>query len=448
MIISSRDGSEGSYGISNLITGRNSEQEKIKTNKKRLRKILKGILIFICLGIIIYLFIDDSLDKAIPITFYDKIIKNYKNILPYTYIINFFTNYFIFILFFIFGFCLWNIYKSFMHFLGYFSCYYILFFLQLLIKREPLLLTLSFDKDRLSTEELDTLCEYTTEYGKPSYRAAFIIYSYLSFIALLFKEKKLRDNIKCKAILYFIFSIICILLNISLIFLLQDTVQSILIGMLIGFIIYFFMFSTLRINYGHTEQMLFILNLNIIYYILINLILFFILFSLYKFKPSNPEIDNKFKNLCGNTEHYFKNMNLETFVKSLIFYCNIIMIISIKIQRKCMFKTDNLFISRNFLLHEIMERELLMSRISDKETNKINLSQFFYYICKVLICVLFGLINYLILMIIDYYQKKTYEIASILSSVVPINLMVICIFIFAKPIFIKLRLEENDNDSD
>ena len=221
------------------------------------------------------------------------------------------SNYHIFIVFFIFGFCQWNIYKSYIHFFGFFICEYIIFLLKIIFRKRPLILDLDFNKKELSDDSLNIICEFTSDYECPSYRAAYIIYSYMSFINLLFKEKKIKKNKCVKIFLRIIFIILSLSINAALIILLQATISSILIGSAIGFIIYFFMFSLLKIDYDRSEQMLSILNFNIIFYIIINVILFLIMIFLNIFLNGSKEDENfeKFQDLCRNTEHSYKKFS-------------------------------------------------------------------------------------------------------------------------------------------
>ena len=118
----------------------------------------------------------------------------------------------------------------------------------------------------------------------------------------------------------FHFVIICIISNISLIFLIQSTIGSIFIGGAIGFIIYFIMFSLLKIDYDRSEQMIYFLDINIFFYILINAIILGIVLCLYFLLPIDPDEKNEFNYLCGNTNYKYKEMNLETIFKCSNFF--------------------------------------------------------------------------------------------------------------------------------
>ena len=417
--------------------------QKNDTSIKIFKLIIKVFLFMLSFGIIIYIFIDyQNFNDILPNDLYSKIIDNYDSIIIYSKLIDYLSNYHIFIIFFLFGFCQWNIYKSYIHFFGFFIVEYIVFLLKLIFRKRPLILDLDFDKKDLSNDSLNTLCEFTSEYECPSYRAAYLIYTFMSFVTLLFKEKKLKNNRCAKLILRIIFIILSIAINTSLILLLNDTIGSMIIGSAIGFIIYFFMFSFLKIDYDRSEQMISILNFNIFFYILINVILFFGIFVLNIFLNINKDKDNeKFQNLCGNTHYNFKNMGSETFYKNLFFFCNLTMIICIKLQRKIIFKTDGYFISRNFNFEEIIEPNNLLAQITNEETNKFNKYLFFKYFCKLLICILVSLFIYLIFTIIKYYRDKSYAILSILAYSLPINILIIFLFLFSKILFINLDLE-------
>ena len=237
-------------------------------------------------------------------------------------------------------------------------------------------------------------------------------------------------------------------MNGSLILLLQNTISSIIIGTVIGFITYFFIFSLLKIDYDRSEQMLSILNINVFYYILINVILFSIIFILYIFlyKEEKEEEEKDYQKICNN--YSLKKMNSETFFQSLSFFCNLTMIICIKIQRKLIFGNDGNFVSRNFNMEEIIDQNNLLAKIRNDETYKFNKSLLIKYIYKVLICLVIAIIAYLLFDVIKYYRNKHYYIAlSILAYTLPINLLVIFLFLFAKYLFIKLGLEiYNDSE--
>ena len=440
-MLDTRMDSAQSIGIFSIVSVKSFK--KNDTSTKILKLIIKIFIFIISFGIIIYIFIDyKKFNDILPNDLYSKIIENYDSIIIYSKIIDYLSNYHIFIIFFLFGFCQWNIYKSYIHFFGFFIVEYIVFILKLIFRKRPLILDLDFDKKELSNDSLNTLCEYTSEYECPSYRAAYVIYTYMSFVTLLFKEKKLKNNRCAKLTLRIIFIILSLAVNSSLILLLNAPIGSIIIGSAIGFIIYFFMFSLLKIDYDRSEQMISILNFNIFFYILINVILFFGIFFLKMFLNSNDDEDNeKFQNLCGNTTYNYKKMSSETFFKNLFFYCNLTMIICIKLQRKLIFKTDGYFISRNFNFEEIIEPNNLLAQITNEETNKFNKYFFFKYLSKLLICVIVSLFVYLIFTIIKYYRDKSYVLLSILAYSVPINILIIFLFLFAKILFINLDLE-------
>ena len=446
MIESRQNSSNPSVGVFSVISDSpTGKSQQIITPKL----IFKIILILLLTGLVIYLFIDyERFNDLFPHEIYDYILKNYDSIIIYSKIIHFLSDYHIFMILFICGFCKWNIYKSCIHFFGFFICEYIIFLIKIIFKKEPLLLTIYNEDAHLSEEDLDTLCEFTGEYECPSYRAGFVIYSYMSFISLLFKEKKIRNHQKTKIVLFIILAIFALVMNGGLILLLQNTISSIIIGTAIGFIIYFFMFSLLKIDYDRSEQMLSILNINVFFYILINVILFSIIFILYIFlyKEEKEEEEKDYQKICNN--YSLKKMNSETFFQSLSFFCNLTMIICIKIQRKLIFGNDGNFVSRNFNMEEIIDQNNLLAKIRNDETYKFNKSLLIKYIYKVLICLAITIIAYLLFAVIKYYRNKHYYIAlSILAYTLPINLLVIFLFLFAKILFIKLGLEiYNDSE--
>jgi len=294
----------------------------------------------------------------------------------------------------------------------------------------------------LSVESINDICELTSEYECPSYRAAYVIYSYMSFICLLFKEKKLRNRKLTRLFCKLLFIIICIILNISLIFLLQSTIGSILIGSGIGFIIYFFMFSFLKIDYDRNEQMLKILNFNIIFYLLINLAALTIILFLYFFLDINDKEEKEnFLKLCKDSTEYYKEMSKETLFKCIIFFSNLTMIICIKLQRKFIFQSDGDFLSRNFNIEEIVEQNNLISQIKGEESLKFNTKHTFKYLCKILICLGIALFLYLICQLFKYFREDNYNLFSIMSYMIPLNVMIIFLFLFSKRLFIYLDLE-------
>ena len=414
MIESRQNSSNPSVGIFSVLSDSpTGKSQQIITPKL----IFKIILILLLTGLVIYLFIDyERFNDLFPHEIYDYIFKNYDSIIIYSKIIHFLSDYHIFMILFICGFCKWNIYKSCIHFFGFFICEYIIFLIKIIFKKEPVLLTIYNEDAHLSEEDLDTLCEFTGEYECPSYRAGFVIYSYMSIV------------------LFIILAIFALVMNGGLILLLQNTISSIIIGTVIGFITYFFIFSLLKIDYDRSEQMLSILNINVFFYILINAILFSIIFIL------------DYQKICNN--YSFKKMNSETFFQSLSFFCNLTMIICIKIQRKLIFGNDGNFVSRNFNMEEIIDQNNLLAKIRNDETYKFNKSLLIKYIYKVLICLAIAIIAYLLFAVIKYYRNKHYYIAlSILAYTLPINLLVIFLFLFAKILFIKLGLEiYNDSE--
>ena len=445
MIESRQNSSNPSVGIFSVISeSTTGKSQKIITPKL----IFKIILMLLLTGIIIYLFIDyERFNDFLSDDLYKYILDNYDSIIIYSKIIHFLSDYHIFMILFICGFCKWNIYKSYIHFFGFFICEYIIFLIKIIFRKEPLLLTIYSEETHLSDDAMDTLCEFTGEYECPSYRAAFVIYSYMSFISLLFKEKKLRNRQKTKIVLSIFLAIFALVMNGTLILLLQNTISSIIIGTAIGFIIYFFMFSLLKIDYDRSEQMLSILNINVFFYILINIILFSIIFVLYIFLyKEEKEEEEDYQKICKN--YSFKKMNSETFFQSLSFFCNLTMIICIKIQRKLIFENDGNFVSRNFNMEEIIDQNNLLAKIRNDETYKFNKSLFIKYIYKVLICLVIAIIAYLLFVVIKYYRNKHYYIVlSILAYTLPINLLVIFLFLFGKYLFIQLGLEiYNDSE--
>jgi len=61
--------------------------------------------------------------------------------------------------------------------------------------------------------------------------------------------------------------------------------------------------------------------------------------------------------------------------------------------------------------------------------------------CKVFICLGIALVIYLMFVIIKYYRGEYYELLSIIAYFLPINLLVIFLFLFSKILFIHLDLE-------
>ena len=436
--MSGRFNSSHSYGFFSVMTDKSLPRE---SKTKLWKSIAKIIIIMVTIGLMIYIFLDyDNFNEIFPDKTYEKMLENYDKIYIYPDIIDYLANYHIFLVFFIFGFCLWNLYKSFIHILGFFMVEFILFSLKLIFRKKPKILSINFEDIEISEKSLNEICEYTSEYECPSYRAAYVIYSYMSFISLLFKEKKLRNRKIAKISSKIIFAIVCILINSSLLFLMQSTIGSILIGSGIGFIIHFFMFSLLKIDYDRSEQMLLFLNYNIFFYFFINFLFAGIIIFLHFFLDLGDEKE-KFEKLCGNTGYNFKELNLETIFKSLFFFCNLTMIICIKLQRKYIFTSDGLFVSRNFNVEEIVESNNLIAQIKGKETLKFNTKHILKYLCKVLICLGIALLVDLIFQIIKYYRNENYILMSILAYMLPTNILIIFLFLVSKWLFVYLDLE-------
>ena len=434
-------GTKQSLGMISISTERDILENK-KKSKIKYKFYFKVFVLILSISLIIFLITNfDNFNSDFTEGLYEKILENYEPIIFWAKIIDFLSNYQIFVFFFILGFCQWNLYKSYLHILGFFICIYVVFSLKLIFRKLPIVLNLSFNKKIISAESLNSLCEFTSEFECPSYRAAYVIYSNLSFINLLFKEKKLKNHKTTKIILRIVFTLISLSLNAFLILLLQSTITGILIGTLIGFIIYFFMFSLLKIDYDRSEQMLSILKFKTIYYIFINIFLFAVMFLLDFFIDLDDEEQRRYNDLCGNTNYKYKQLDSETFFKSLFFYCNLVMIISIKLQRKYIFKQDGYFVSRNFYVSEIIETNNLLSKITNEETYKFNKVFFIKYLCKVFIILGISLIAYLIFAVIEYFRSESYILLSVILYVLPINALVIFIFFFSKSLFIHLDLE-------
>lgn len=435
-----RSDSTNSYGFFSVMSDGALPK---KSRYKKGKSIAKIITIIIVLGFITYLFFDyDNFNEILSNELYEKILKNYDKIGIYADIIDYLTNYHIFFIFFMLGFCLWNIFKSFIHVLGFFIIEFFIFILKLIFMKKAKIFDFNLNNYGLSVESINDICELTSEYECPSYRAAYVIYSYMSFICLLFKEKKLRNRKLTRLFCKLLFIIICIILNISLIFLLQSTIGSILIGSGIGFIIYFFMFSFLKIDYDRNEQMLKILNFNIIFYLLINLAALTIILFLYFFLDINDKEEKEnFLKLCKDSTEYYKEMSKETLFKCIIFFSNLTMIICIKLQRKFIFQSDGDFLSRNFNIEEIVEQNNLISQIKGEESLKFNTKHTFKYLCKILICLGIALFLYLICQLFKYFREDNYNLFSIMSYMIPLNVMIIFLFLFSKRLFIYLDLE-------
>ena len=434
--------SSNSYELYRSMTLKNSAKN---SRAKRCESITKIIIILITIGLIIYIFIDyNNFNKLISDELYKKILNNYDKIYLYSDFIDYLSNYHVFLFFFIIGFCLWNIYKSFIFILGFFITELIVFNLKLVFRKEPQIFNIEFDKKILSSKSINSICEFTSEYECPSYRAAYVVYTYMSFICLLFKEKKLRNKKILKLCLKIFFILICTFINISLLFLLQNTLGSIIIGSGIGFIFYFFMFRFLKIDYDRSEQMISIINFNIIYYILINLFIIGIILSFYFLFGKDKQDNIKFMNLCGDTYSKFKEMNLETIFKSLFFFCNFTVIICIKLQKKYIFLSDGIFISRNFNVEEITDENNLTAQIHRNESFKIDTNNIVKYLCKIFICLGVAFLCYLIYQIIKNSRGDNYVIMSFMTYLIPTNILIIFLFFFAKWLFIYLDIEVNN----
>ena len=117
------------------------------------------------------------------------------------------------------------------------------------------------------------------------------------------------------------------------------------------------------------------------------------------------------------------------------------MIICIKLQRRFLFQSDGLFVSRNFNVEEIVESNNLMAQIKGEETLKFNTKHILKYLCKVLICLGIALLMYLIFQIIKYYKSENYVALSVMAYMIPTNLLIIFLFFFSKWLFIYLDLE-------
>ena len=99
-----------------------------KTNTDKYKLILKIIAIIIAFGIILYILIEyKNFNSFLPDDIYKTILENYDKLIIFADIINLLTNYHIFFICFIIGFCVWNIYKSFIHILGFISIGFLVF---------------------------------------------------------------------------------------------------------------------------------------------------------------------------------------------------------------------------------------------------------------------------------------------------------------------------------
>ena len=147
--MNTRVNSSNSYGFFSVMSERSLPK---KPKRKRLKSLLKIILIMILFVVILYIFIDYSNfnQNILSDDLYEGILKHYKNLYAYADVIDHLTNFHIFLIFFIFGFCLWNIYKSFIHILGFFITELIIFILKLIFRKKPKILGIDLKDIQLS----------------------------------------------------------------------------------------------------------------------------------------------------------------------------------------------------------------------------------------------------------------------------------------------------------
>ena len=435
--------SEASYSLSNYIDELDSTKEKKENKKKNKRIIINLIIIIITLIIItIVFFQQEKIDKF----FENYYLSTYDSShLLLFYLIDSFSTYKIIIVIFVFGFCQWNIYKNTIMVLGNLLCYYIIFLLKLILKTDPFinyiknLKTNSNNNININEDYYKTIKKFASEYGCPSFRSTLTIFAYLSFVELLFKEKNYKRNKICKYIFYIIFTIIIIIIIFFLIIFLTNSATNILVGALIGFMIYFIMFHLLRIDYDRSDQMIALLKIKTLYYIIINIIMVFILYIIYIIDDSN------------NSTH------LKTFLKSLCFTYNITMIISLKLLKNCYYKSDSIFVSRNFLVDEILDEDNLFNRISKEEVRKWDKTKILNYVYRCLICLIATvgciLIRYLLFLIwknLDNDENKksvNYLIFGLIYYLLPFHLLMFSLFFVSKVLFHKFKLIDNEYDN-
>ena len=436
--------SEVSYSLSNYVEELDTKKEQKDNKKKNKRKILNLIIMITTLIlIIIFSYLRKNID-----TFSEKYFLSFyeDNKLFYFYLIDFVSTYKIIILIYVFGFCQWNIYKSVVMALGNLLCYYIIFVLKLILKTNSF--TKHIDYIRNNSTEIIISDEYyhivnklASGYSCPSLRSTLIIFAYLSFVELLFKEKNFKRNRICKYIFYIIFIIIIIIINWCMILFLLNSASNVLVGTLIGFIIYFIMFQLLRIDYDRSDQMIQLLKIKIIYYLLINIIMVFIVYIIYLF-DSNPNDDI---------------IPIKTFLKSLCFTYDITMIISLKLLKDCYYKSDSIFISRNFLVDEILDEDNLFNRISNEEIRKWDKRKILNYLYRCLICLVMtggcALLMYLISLIFESIENEkgkkgaSYFICGLIYYLLPFHLLMYLLFFISKVLFHKFKLIDNEYEN-
>lgn len=290
-------------------------------------------------------------------------------------------------------------------------------------------------------------------WGNPSENSLTSTCVFLTLWKIVFDCGRLRFKKNAKIISLICLILLIIIVNLCKLFAGLSSLDQIIFGMTVGFMIFFFIFYVIRIDLNNGRGLTKIVNFHLFYYLLINLVLAGGIVLVHFFLSGNNELIEKYNTNITKTICYDKINNIskihdnlkydnEAFIICATFFGNIGILIGLKFEYKYMFNSNELNWRQYNFDKEEGDEESLLSKLSISKETQWNHTTFFFSFLRIIFVALISIIFLLPTLFIPFNWNLA--IILIFKIILPYNLVVFNLFYLNKIILQKLSLT---NDS-
>jgi hypothetical protein len=225
----------------------------------------------------------------------------------------------------------------------------------------------------------------------------------------------------------------------------SHSIDQILYGAALGFLLYYFFFYCVDLNLNDPRQFTRFIEIKNLYYLLFNLITLGVFIFIIKCVPYGPQekyiswsktINERCKGIMDEIPHNLR-FQYESFILFAVFFSNIGAFMAIKLELYLTFKGDlQNWVSYNFSNVNMDEDTSLLSSLS-KDT-QWNQTRFFKSLLRLVLLILISLVFMIPYLLVDF--SANIFVIFFVKLFLPFTLILFFTYYACKPFFRKLRL--------
>jgi membrane-associated phospholipid phosphatase len=282
-------------------------------------------------------------------------------------------------------------------------------------------------------------------FGNPSAHIEMSMSCYLTIWRILCDCRVVRLRKWIKWVLLVFFLLLISLIMVSKLFMGSNSLDQILYGASLGFLLYYFFFYCIDLNLNDPKQFTRFIEIKNLYYLVFNIMILGVFIFIVQYVPYGPQeqyirwsntINERCKGIMDEIPHNLR-FQYECFIMFAVFFSNIGAFIALKLELHITFKGDlQNWVLYNFSNLNMDEDNSLLSTLS-KDT-QWNQTRFFKSSIRLVLSILICLVFMTPYLLVDF--SANIFVIFFVKLFIPFTLILFFTYYACKPLFRKLKL--------